>query len=312
MRDKNKNSNGNFLNKKEALTQKKRWFLYAILLLIFVSGGSIVVYNKFKNKKVEQSQVASGETSTFPGWWLKDNFKVSVCEQDNCQENSDPDKDGLTNKQEYYYHSNPINPDTNGNGMNDGEMVAAGFDPSRQGKVSLDHELTDEEIFDESLVFDEDVNKIINEMVDPTKVTLPEVNPTEIKISYVNSKETIIEYLEENNKVIERYFSSDPEALIISALKDNNYGRAEQLKSASALALMDLKKITVPSAAALLHQYYIAMLKVLPSVLTVPDQTVLENELNAEGNFWYDQTQTLSVLMYKIDQENRKLSAEYQ
>ena len=35
----------------------------------------------------------------------------------------DPDRDGLTNLQEFQLGTNPINPDTDGDGLNDGDEV---------------------------------------------------------------------------------------------------------------------------------------------------------------------------------------------
>lgn len=41
----------------------------------------------------------------------------------------DPDKDGLTNLQEYQNRTNPLNPDTDGGGLNDGDEVKRGLNP---------------------------------------------------------------------------------------------------------------------------------------------------------------------------------------
>jgi hypothetical protein len=41
----------------------------------------------------------------------------------------DPDKDGLTNLQEYQNRTNPKNPDTDGGGLSDGEEIAKGLNP---------------------------------------------------------------------------------------------------------------------------------------------------------------------------------------
>ncbi len=44
--------------------------------------------------------------------------------------NEDADEDGLTTLEEKQYRTDPENPDTDGDGYNDGDEVAAGFDPN--------------------------------------------------------------------------------------------------------------------------------------------------------------------------------------
>lgn len=49
--------------------------------------------------------------------------------------NADPDNDGLTNPQEQQYGTNQNNPDTDGDGYNDGDEVKAGYNPLGPGKL---------------------------------------------------------------------------------------------------------------------------------------------------------------------------------
>jgi len=46
-------------------------------------------------------------------------------------DNADPDHDGLTNAQERQYHTDPLNPDSDGDGFKDGDEVKAGYDPTK-------------------------------------------------------------------------------------------------------------------------------------------------------------------------------------
>jgi Bacterial TSP3 repeat len=66
--------------------------------------------------------------TTLPTAWLNQYFsdlvkddKCSV--EENCGANSDSDKDGLSNIEEYNYQSNPNNPDTDKDGLADGDEV---------------------------------------------------------------------------------------------------------------------------------------------------------------------------------------------
>ena len=47
----------------------------------------------------------------------------------------DSDKDGLPNVLERFYGSDPNNPDTDGDQMNDGDEVNAGRNPTGAGKL---------------------------------------------------------------------------------------------------------------------------------------------------------------------------------
>lgn len=50
---------------------------------------------------------------------------------------ADPDHDGLTNREESYWNTDPFNPDTDGDGFKDGEEVASGHDPLIPGPNDL-------------------------------------------------------------------------------------------------------------------------------------------------------------------------------
>ena len=64
------------------------------------------------------------------GKWQKLYFGSEKCErEDICGADADPDADGLTNKDEFRYNTNPLAADTDGDGLSDGREVTSGFNP---------------------------------------------------------------------------------------------------------------------------------------------------------------------------------------
>jgi hypothetical protein len=54
--------------------------------------------------------------------------------------NADPDHDGLSNLQEYQYHTNPTNSDTDGDGLPDAWEIANGLDPQYPNDAGMDYD----------------------------------------------------------------------------------------------------------------------------------------------------------------------------
>ncbi|MBX4191661.1 MAG: hypothetical protein KW804_02590, partial [Candidatus Doudnabacteria bacterium] len=138
-----------------------KWKYLVIVMLVFVSTTALYFGLKQKmNKQAIVSGIGTSDDQT-PGWWLQKYFSSSTCTTIACEPGSDPDNDKLTNAQEFYYHSNPLNPNTIGDPLNDGQLVAQGFDPSRPGKISFEEAASDDSILYESIVFEEDIKKMV-------------------------------------------------------------------------------------------------------------------------------------------------------
>lgn len=66
--------------------------------------------------------------------WIK-KYYVYVSDSEKLGANEDPDGDGLTNLDEFSVNTNPLNPDTDGDGFDDGREVLDGYNPLYQGKL---------------------------------------------------------------------------------------------------------------------------------------------------------------------------------
>jgi len=69
----------------------------------------------------------NGSTSEI---WQEKYFQNKFCfKEEYCGENSDPDKDGLINREEFRYKTNPVVPDSDNDGYLDGDEIQNGFNP---------------------------------------------------------------------------------------------------------------------------------------------------------------------------------------
>lgn len=310
MSSKHKNEYGTFHLKKNFWLNQKRFLVYGILLVVFVSGLGLAINKKFINKKVELAQVAQ-INSEIPGWWYQQYFGSSVCDRDICKPGADPDKDKLTNAQEFYYHSDPLKLDTNADGLSDGQDVAQGFDPSQPGKTTFDEIKSEDNILGESLVFDTDAVKVFAEVTDLSKAKLPQVNTSELKVTNHNSKDTVAAYGRATQQIISQYFPTSITDLMTEAIKSQDSDRLDDLKLRSTKVLIALKSLEVPSNALALHKDYIGIFQLLPAVVSMPAPADLQSQTSLVGNTWFDQTQSFMSLMQQSSIEEKRLQAKY-
>ncbi|MFC1640585.1 sortase domain-bontaining protein [Patescibacteria group bacterium] len=75
-----------------------------------------------------------------PDWWEQ---KFGFNNQRDSSED-DPDTDRLTNADEYFYGTDPRNPDTDGDGFTDGDEIETNYNPLGEGRLDTDQDgLTD-------------------------------------------------------------------------------------------------------------------------------------------------------------------------
>jgi len=310
-KNKHQNQAGSFVVARNGFRKYTSVLTTALLAVIFVSGLGLVLFKQSnKPPHTEVAQIAI--TDQLPGWWYQQYYGKSVCEIETCKPESDSDRDGLNNAQEFYYHTDPGNGHTAEDQMDDGDLVAHGFDPSKPGRMTFDQVMSDDNILGESLVFNQDIKQLINESIDPNKVVLPEISDAELNLVGDNSKESLIQYFTDTKQIFENYFPQNSGSSIEDAVNTNNEDAVNGYGMKFIQAVGDLKQVPVPDDFVQLHKYTIAFLQLLPDVINSPSQEILNDQYNVEANAWYDKTQAAFALYQKMNLEGNRLTNKYQ
>jgi hypothetical protein len=286
-----------------AMFQKEnRAKLYTMAcLFVFLGGGAWIMYSN-KKGEVQDATVESIGFGVIPAWWYQDYFGSSICSSERCAPDSDPDNDKLTNYQEFYYHSHPLDAYTIDEAQNDGELVAAGIDPSRKGKITFDELNSEESLLTESLVFQSDIEQLVAESNDISKVVLPEVKESELKITYNEDAKTYENYAADLKATMNRYFEEGDVARTKEIIKTGSDAQIFEIQRKAAQLSNDLKKIEVPFKLLLFHKYNIQMFKLMSEIIVVPD------DLNGpQGELWYERVQAFLAVQQRLEFEEQSL-----
>lgn len=261
---------------------------------------------KHFSKPIKVSQTESVAQSDLPGWWMEKYFGSVTCSQDICKSDADPDQDKLTNTQELYYHTNPLVAFTVNDSLNDGQLVAAGFDPSRAGRMTFDQVAEPDNILGESLLVNQDLKDIVAEQNDISKVPLPLVADDKLKVTSVVTEEVYQRYSSTLKDTINKYFTSNDLANITETLKSNP-ADTESIKTKSGLLANELKAITVPQRMLMYHKYLLAFFELLPKVL-LNDNDIAQDTSSTASDVWYQNAQAFFVTTQKLNIEAQSLS----
>lgn len=302
-KNKNKNSAkggqyGTFITAKAGYKKYARLFVTALTVVIFVLGAGIAL---FKLKPVKKAAV-SAVADQIPGWWNQQYFSSSTCDKDICLPAADPDKDNLTNVQEFYYHTNPLVAFTAGDTINDGQLVAAGYDPSKPGRVTFDQVANPENLLGESLVFASDVKQMVADANDIGKVNLPLVQDDQLQVVYGESEEVYKTYISRLQSVFTRYFRTQDINNITEILKSGNDTEVIDIKIKAAALAEDLKAIPVPGRFLTFHKYNIVEFQLLSEIIPAPADIS-----GPGGDVWYEKVQAFLAVQQKLSFEEQVL-----
>jgi hypothetical protein len=96
-----------------------KWIYITVAIVVLLGLGAAAYYMLGVKKSSDEPQAA---TTKLPKVWLSQYFNTETCsDQSTCGDNADPDKDGSGNYEEFKASTNPINPDSDSDGLADGD-----------------------------------------------------------------------------------------------------------------------------------------------------------------------------------------------
>lgn len=165
---------GNFSGSVTAAKSKfsSKAALAIVLIFLFVAGLGVGGYYAYKWRKSRQNAGAallnpvqlqappvapppiapppsealpppSPFETTTPGVWQKRHFGDEVCTLESCSDIADPDNDGLINRDEFASQTDPKDPDTDNDGISDGDETNVFGTKPLTGRTAGDPEYTD-------------------------------------------------------------------------------------------------------------------------------------------------------------------------
>lgn len=99
------------------------------MFIILNSNGDVGGVVK-SDDSIQEDKESGIKTNRVSVQWQEKYFKSTECvDQNICGGEADPDKDGVSNNEEYRLGSSPTNPDTDQDGFLDGDELKSGFNP---------------------------------------------------------------------------------------------------------------------------------------------------------------------------------------
>lgn len=251
--------------------RRKKPIIFIVLLL----GGGFLLYGIFNGELprivrnyfsaslvAENSSLASSSTDAIY------NPKYSFSEDD--------DKDGLSNAKEIIYGADSRNPDTDGDGFQDGEEVKNGYDPSRAGNIPLEERFKENDTIryfswaqkrtgaDDPRLETRLVEEFIANEADTSLPPL-EVHDSELARAENDEYDTILAYFRELGSVplptvASSYFDVAGEAIL------ENFENVDKALNQLTAINGQLRQIATPPVATSLQKKYIQMVSTLKTL----------------------------------------------
>lgn len=299
-----------FLQNRQKQNRYKRFVLaIAIVLAVVASAAAGFYFYDSSQKQKHEAEAASKNSGTLPKEWLLKYFGTT-------DENSprvggpqgDSDGDILSNEQEFFFGTDPTNPDSDGDGQGDGAEVAINQNPLGAGELYSTENA--KQLAERYLAYnnlpefkEENIQKTVNELLNPpdmSKLEVPLPDPKTLKVGSDNS-----------TAAIDKYISSLAQAVGDLAITQDAVQLSLENPDASGNGLTtgqmyqkvdELRSLTVPSDFLHFHQLHIAGLFAAANVLAIQKKIDPAAEVNAQKSIFQEQYYQVAIIQ-KVDAE---------
>jgi hypothetical protein len=224
----------------------------------------------------------------------------------------DPDEDLLLNFQEFYFNTDPTNPDTDGDGQYDGVEVAVNSNPNGEGKLFLSDR---ERAFAEEFVQSNQLDELTEESITQTlgalltsasfdEVEVPMIDMEFLNVSSDNSSAAALKYAAESKSISSGLGHL---SLNMSPLLEDLDKQEMQITIGKFYETMDkMRELSVPTPFVTLHQLQLAAIGATAKMLE--HLTAIDPDLNLEEQ--KDVTQNLSYQIQVIEKASQLIAGE--
>lgn len=182
-------------------------FKFGLSLMIVVVSYFIWTHGRLLPGQFEKEVLTAQASSPLPPEWLKRYFGRDYCLRlDYCGPDADPDRDGMSNYEEFLYFTNPTDPDTDGDGTADGQELKNLTNPLGVGQATSARDINS---LSEYNPFADQLTQEGLEAIQKGEVTtFEQINEAAAKIANMPDLDTIVPFIvsqENNQRAVDRY-----------------------------------------------------------------------------------------------------------
>ncbi len=310
-------------NRRKSIRYKK--FVLPVGIFLVVAGITAAGFYLYEKSESKNSPAVAGATEAVSGLlpreWL---LKYFGTEDENDPRvgglDGDLDEDILTNEQEFFFGTDPTNPDTDGDGQYDGAEVAVNSNPLGEGELySTEYAKQTVENFLETNDLQEfkkeNIEKQVLAILNPPNLADVEINlpdPKTLKIINDSSSGAVDRYLQQANDAVRDL--GLPDDLILQGLDNPEAANNLVNPALTYQAVNNLRQFPVPKELLYFHQLHIAALFAAANIMEIQKTIGPNADPEQEKGKYQEQYYQVTVIQkieMELQQEVNNLRQKY-